>query len=291
MKIFYLLITCFILTSLATSCNRHQAVNQLADFQFHISSKDNMGLIQLPDTIGNEEVIDIKVTNKPKGSYEIFMGDFQNSFDMNHVVYEAPSDTTTDDEIQFELKTASGNYQYVTGRLSNLKDGQCEGSDPSEHYNFAIQNFRLKLKPGDEFRIQLDGLNDTSDASGSLLPNCDIIQNYGFRSSILIGLGKKKLFPQSHCCSYSYGTFNPLVEKDRLGFTHDRVDGPLLITGTLPADAPLGRHRLVYGVLVHKLDDGSFLSNFRLYPQSSWEWSELLTIHKYGVITIDIESN
>lgn len=263
--------------------------DKVEDFEFHISSADNTGLIQLPDIIGNEQVIDIRVVNKPKGTYEIFMGDFEESFDMNYVIYEASHKKINSDEIHFELKTTSGSTTKVIGKLSSIRDSHCQGPNPLRHYNFRIENITSCLKAGEKFKIPIDGFDETDEASNSLLPYCETIQNYGFRPSILIGLGKDNLFPQTRCCSYSFGNLNPHIKNDNIGFSHDQKDGPLFISGTIPTDARPGQHKLMYAILIHKLKNGSFLPNFKLYPEASWEWDKLLTVHKYGIITLDIK--
>lgn len=294
MKLKFTFFTLTLVVFLISSCKERKeqaGVIQLKAFDFYTSSSDGIGIIQLPDIIENDIVKSIKVLNEPQGNYEIFVNEGNETTKTNYIIYTASSKELENDRIDFSLTTNKGLDTHVTAHLVLVKDGVCEGSNPSEDYNLLLQNHFLTLKVGEDFSIQLDGFDPEIEASASLLPKCSTIQDYGIRNTLLTGLDSisSTLLPSYQLQNKASNMFHDMFKKKPIQFTNRETDGALFISGRIPEGNGPKIYRFVYNVFVPKLNKGRFLHNFKPYPESNWEWEQQLTVHKYGLITLNIK--
>ncbi len=273
---------------LINSCEETQKTHsknrsRLADFEFYISDTDNTGLIQFPDSIGNSPVENIKILNKPKGNYEVFLLNFDEVIKVNYVVYKAPNRDIKNDRLDIRLTASNGKTTNVSAYLSSIRNGECHENNSSVNYNSLLENHRLTVKKGERFDIQLDGFDTNQPASASLL-NCNSIQDFGIRTITLVPIDSKPLFGVPN--SLEASKFE--AGNQGIGYWNRKNDSALFISGKVPFHCQSGKYKFIYSIYAHKLKDGLFLPIFKLFPESNWEWKEQLTAHKYGVISLSI---
>ncbi|WP_139135379.1 hypothetical protein [Roseivirga sp. 4D4] len=279
-------------------------------FDFHISSEDLTGIIELPEAIKGSEVVNIEVLNDPTGEYEVLTQTFSSLLERgenyHYIVYTAPDLSPESDELIIELKTSDGEKTQVLAKPVVL-DHSCSG--PS-NYNFAIKNFSFDVKAGDvievpavQARYSLSGGQFSSIPCESVIEESNTNPIPNRRSELrLYPIGENLItIPDGRCCTFLGPGHSPNIDIKRYN-----ADGTEQISSSSNPNAPAtpfnwiftipegktGTFRFLKREVTWKTEvEGSLtgLSGQRL-PNYTPEWYSRTQFHSYSIITFHVNN-
>lgn len=304
-KIKYLLLV-FVLA--AYSCDN--ITNEVEDeqvvdsFEFHISSEDNTGIIELPGSVLGSEVTDIAIINEPQGQYEVISQTFTSQLDRGenfyYVIYTAPEVSTLEDEVLIEITTRIGAKTRVlaTPTVQNFGCSSIEG------YSFGVKNYTYNVSAGDVIEVQQvqnqyffeDGVRTDIPCEG-LRGGIDYPNKYGEIRMHPIGDNLISI-PDGRCCSFLNPDHSPLVTLQRYNaagtqaVANDSDATKWNWIFTIPS-GKTGTFRFLHRQGIWKTDvegtlTGPNTSDVQTMPNYTPDWYSKMITHSYSLITFHV---
>lgn len=279
-------------------------------FDFHISSEDLTGIIELPEAIKGSKVVNIEVLNDPLGEYEVLTQTFSSLLERgenyHYIVYTAPELSPETDELTIALKTADGETTHVLAKPVLLDFG-CSGASG---YNYGIKNFTFDVKAGDVVEVlAVQARYDLGNGQLSSVP-CEAAIEESTANPIANRTSELRLYPigenlisipDGRCCTFLGPGHSPNVSIQRYNAEGtEQIDSdpasnasatPFNWVFTIP-EGKTGTFRFLKREVTWKTDiKGSLtgLSGQRL-PNYTPEWYSRMQFHSYSIITFHVSN-